>query len=248
MLRKRVIPILQLDRDELVKSTRFKKHKYVGDPINAVRIFNEIQVDEIILIDVFKSKYNKSINYQTIKDIADECRMPFTYGGGIKNLNQVEKLFSIGVEKISINTSALKNPQFIKILSDIYGSQSIVVSIDIKENIFGKKKIFDSSNSKILNLNINDQIKKYIDLGAGEILINNVNKDGTLSGFDFSILDVIDTKINVPIILNGGINSYDQINKILKNENIDAVGVGALFIYYGPHNAVLISYIPENER
>ena len=140
MLRKRIIPILQLKDDELVKSTKFKNHKYVGDPINAVRIFNEIQVDEIILLDIFKSKRKDQINFNIIEDLADECRMPFTYGGGINSLRQVEKLFSIGVEKISINNAALENPNFIKILSDNYGSQSIVVSIDIKENIFGKKK------------------------------------------------------------------------------------------------------------
>ena len=248
MLRKRIIPILQLNNDELVKSKKFKNHKYVGDPINVVRIFNEIQVDEIILLDVFKSKYNGNLNYQVIKDIADECRMPFTYGGGIKNLSQVEKLFSIGVEKISINSSALNEPNLIKILSNNYGSKSVVVSLDIKENFFGKKKIYNSKDNKYLNLNILDQIKKYIDLGAGEILINNVTKEGSLSGFDYSLLDLLKQKINIPIIVNGGINSYKEINEILKNDNVDAVGVGAFFIYYGPHNAVLISYIPENER
>ena len=141
MLRKRIIPLLQLNDDELIKSTQFNNHQYVGDPINAVKIFNEIKVDEIILIDVFKSKNKLDLNYDIIKDIADECRMPFTYGGGIKELNQVEKLFSIGVEKISINSAALENEKIIKTLSKIYGSQSIVVSIDIKDNFFGKKYI-----------------------------------------------------------------------------------------------------------
>ena len=248
MLRKRIIPILQLKDDELVKSTKFKNHKYVGDPINAVRIFNEIQVDEIILLDIFKSKRKDQINFNIIEDLADECRMPFTYGGGINSLRQVEKLFSIGVEKISINNTALENPNFIKILSDNYGSQSIVVSIDIKENIFGKKKIYNSSKNKMLDINISDQIEKYIELGAGEILINNVSREGSLKGFDFSILELLKDKINVPIIVNGGINSYRQINEILKKDNIDAVGVGAFFIYYGHHNAVLISYIPNDER
>ncbi len=248
MLRKRIIPILQLRDDELVKSEKFKNHKYIGDPINAVRIFNEIKVDEIILLDVFKSKNKKDLNYDIIKDIADECRMPFTYGGGINNLSQVEKLFSIGVEKISINSSAIQDSNFIKILSDNYGSQSIVVSLDIKENIFRKKKLYNSSTNKYLNLNILEQIKKYIDLGAGEILINNVSREGSLSGFDLSILDLLNEKITVPIIVNGGINSYEEIKKILNNHKIDAVGVGALFIYYGPHKAVLISYIPDNAR
>ena len=143
MLKKRVIPILQLNDDELVKSIKYKNHKYVGDPINVVRIFNEIQVDEIILLDVFQSKKSLDLNYEIIKDIADECRMPFTYGGGIKNLDQVEKLFSLGVEKISINTSALENHEFIKTLSKVFGSQSIVVSVDIKKDFFGKRKLYN---------------------------------------------------------------------------------------------------------
>ena len=248
MLKKRVIPILQLNDDELVKSIKYKNHKYVGDPINAVRIFNEIQVDEIILLDVFRSKKSLELNYEIIKDIADECRMPFTYGGGIKNLDQVEKLFSLGVEKISINTSALENYEFIKTLSKVYGSQSVVVSIDIKKDFFGKRKLYNWKKSKMLSKDIIDQIKKYIEYGAGEILINDVSNEGSLSGFDFSMLEIIEKKINVPIIVNGGINSYEQINQILQNENIDAVGVGAFFIYYGPHRAVLISYIPEDKR
>jgi len=248
MLKKRIIPILQLNDDELVKSIKYKNHKYVGDPINAVRIFNEIQVDEIILLDVFQSKKSLDLNYEIIKDIADECRMPFTYGGGIKNLDQVEKLFSLGVEKISINTSALENHEFIKTLSKVFGSQSIVVSLDIKKDFFGKRKLYNWKKNKMLSEDIVDQIKKYTEYGAGEILINDVSNEGTLSGFDFSMLEVIEKKINVPIIVNGGINSYEQINKILQNDNIDAVGVGAFFIYYGPHRAVLISYIPEEER
>ena len=248
MLRKRVIPILQLNDDELIKSKKFKHHKYVGDPINAVRIFNEIQVDEIILLDVFKSKNKNDISYDIIKDIADECRMPFTYGGGIKNLGQVEKLFDLGVEKISLNSSVLKNYEIIKDLSKIYGNQSIIVSVDIKRNLMGKKKLYDWSKNKILKLDIIEHIKKCIDYGAGEILINDVNSEGTLNGFDFSVFDLLKDQFKVPIIFNGGINSYNQIKEILSNDEVDAVGVGALFIYYGTHRAVLISYIPENAR
>ena len=187
MLKKRVIPILQLNNDELVKSIKYKNHKYVGDPINAVRIFNEIQVDEIILLDVFQSKKSLDLNYEIIKDIADECRMPFTYGGGIKNIDQVEKLFSLGVEKISINTSALENHEFIKTLSKVFGSQSIVVSLDIKKDFFGKRKLYNWKKNKMLSEDIVDQIKKYTEYGAGEILINDVSNEGTLSGFDFGV-------------------------------------------------------------
>ena len=248
MLRKRIIPILQLDNDELIKSKKFQSHKYVGDPINAVRIFNEIQVDEIILLDVFKSKNKNDINYKIIKDIADECRMPFTYGGGINNLNQVKTLFSLGVEKISLNSSVFDNYELIKKLSDIYGSQSIIISVDICTDNQGYKKLYNWTKKNFLNIDINDHIYKCIENGAGEILINDVSKEGTLEGFDFKVLNLLNENIKVPVIVNGGINSYKQIKEILKYENIDAVGVGALFIYYGPYNAVLISYMPENER
>ena len=248
MLRKRIIPILQLDNDELIKSKKFQSHQYVGDPINAVRIFNEIEVDEIILLDVFKSKNKNDINYKIIKDIADECRMPFTYGGGINNLNQVKTLFSLGVEKISLNSSVFDNYELIKKLSDIYGSQSIIISVDICTDNQGYKKLYNWTKKNFLNIDINDHIYKCIENGAGEILINDVSKEGTLEGFDFKVLNLLNENIKVPVIVNGGINSYKQIKEILKYENIDAVGVGALFIYYGPYNAVLISYMPENER
>mgnify|MGYP001176250279 CR=1 FL=1 len=248
MLKKRVIPILQLKDDELVKSMKFQKHKYVGDPINAVRIFNEIKVDEIIILDVFKSKTNNDLNYELIKDIADECRMPFTYGGGIKNIKQVEKLFELGVEKISINNSFLKDYKLINDLSKIFGSQSIITSIDINRDIFGKNFIYSWINKENLKININDHINNCINNGAGEILINVVQNEGTLNGFDFSILDIIAKSFEVPVIVNGGINSYEEIRKILTIDKVDAVGIGAFFIYYGPHKAVLISYIPENER
>ena len=248
MLRKRIIPILQLDNDELIKSKKFQSHQYVGDQINAVRIFNEIEVDEIILLDVFKSKNKNDINYKIIKDIADECRMPFTYGGGINNLNQVKTLFSLGVEKISLNSSVFDNYELIKKLSDIYGSQSIIISVDICTDNQGYKKLYNWTKKNFLNIDINDHIYKCIENGAGEILINDVSKEGTLEGFDFKVLNLLNENIKVPVIVNGGINSYKQIKEILKYENIDAVGVGALFIYYGPYNAVLISYMPENER
>ena len=246
MLRKNYTDIAA-NNDELIKS-KFKSHQYVGDPINAVRIFNEIQENEIILLDVFNSKKNTDLNYKIIKDIADECRMPFTYGGGIKNLDQVENLFSLGVEKICLNTSILHDYEIIKKLSKVYGSQSIIISIDIYTNSSGEKKLYNWSENKVLDKNINDHILKSIESGAGEILINDVDKEGTLEGFDFDILKFINKNINVPIIVNGGVNSYKQIKEILKNDNVDAVGVGALFIYYGPFNAVLISYMPVDVR
>lgn len=248
MLKKRIIPILQIINDKLVKSLRYKNPSYIGDPINAVKIFNEKKVDEIIIIDINRSKKKSDLNYSIIKDLADECRMPFAYGGGISSISQVEKLFSIGVEKIILNSSVLHKYELINSLSKNYGSQSVVVAVDINKNFFKKNKLFDWLNKKNLKKNIDTHIKNCVNSGAGEIMINCVQNEGTQKGFDFTIINDLNFDLSVPIIVNGGINSNDEIKKILKINTIDAVAVGAKFIYYGPHNAVLISYIEEHER
>ena len=204
MLRKRVIPILQIIDEKLVKSTKFKNHKYVGDPLNAVRIFNQKEVDEIIVIDV--ESYQK---------------------------------------KITINTNVFTNYKFINEIAKNFGSQSIVISIDINIDIFNNKKIYYWRENKNLNLSINQHVKNCIDNGAGEILYNFVYREGTLQGFDFQSLDIINEDINIPVIVNGGINSHEEIKEILNKKKIDACAIGALFIYYGPYNAVLISYLEE---
>ena len=246
MLKKRIIPILQIIDEKLVKSTKFKNHKYVGDPLNAVRIFNQKEVDEIIVIDVdnYQDK-KKKINFDFINDLASECRMPFSYGGGISKISDVEKLFNLGVEKITINTNVFKNYDLINEIAKNFGSQSVVISIDINTDIFKKKKIYNWREKKNLNLSINQHVKNCIDNGAGEILYNFVYREGTLQGFDFKGLDIIDEDINIPVIVNGGINSNKEIKKILSKKKIDACAVGALFIYYGPYNAVLISYVED---
>lgn len=243
MLKKRVIPILQINNDELVKSKTFCKHKYIGDPINAVRIFNQKEVDEIIIVDVFRSlKKSDDLNYNIIRDLADECRMPFSYGGGIKNIDQVKKLFQLGIEKIILGSGVIDNFKLIEDIAKNFGSQSVLISVDINKNFFNKKKIYNWVRKKNINYNIKEYISKCISSGAGELIINCVYKEGTLSGFDFSILDLIDPNIDIPVIVNGGTNSTNQINEVLRNSKVDGIAVGAFFVFYGPHNAVLISY------
>ena len=246
MLRKRVIPILQVINEKLVKSYKYKNHKYVGDPLNAVRIFNQKEVDEIVVIDVEDYPQNeKKIDFDFIKDLASECRMPFSYGGGISKLSDVEKLFNLGVEKIVINTHVYDNYNFIYQVAKNYGSQSIMLSVDINLDSQKNKKLYKWREAKIINLDIDNHISKCVEMGVGEILYNFVYREGTLNGFDFNALDLVNESIKVPVIVNGGVNSYDEINKLLKYKKVDACGVGALFIYYGPYNAVLISYLPD---
>jgi cyclase len=248
MLKKRVIPILLIKNNDLVKSIKYKNYKYVGDPLNVVKIFNEKEIDELIVLDVEKSKNNDELNYELIKNFASECYMPLTYGGGIKNLKQAEKLFSLGIEKILINSANFNNYQLIKNISEKFGSQSVIAAIDINKNLFNKFYLFDWVKRKKIQLDINTHIENCIINGAGELLINFVFNEGTLSGFDTQWLDFINCKISIPLIINGGINSMKNIEQCLQHERIDAIGVGAYFIYYGPHKAVLISYTSNKSQ
>ena len=242
MLRKRVIPILLIYDNRLLKGSKFKNHNYVGDPINIVKIFNEKYVDELLIYDI-NNNLDLSLNYQLLKKIAGECNMPLTYGGGIKNIQQVRELFALGIEKVSVNTSVLKDYNLIKNLSKTFGSQSIMVSVDIKKNFFGKKYIYNWRNQKFIkNIKINEHIKNCIENGAGEILINIVNNEGMLNGLDDTEIDFLEKNYKVPIIISGGINSTKNIDELLGSDVIDALGVGAYFIYHGPHKGVVISY------
>ena len=241
MIKPRIIPQLLLKNNQLVKTINFKSPKYVGDPINVIRIFNEKEVDEIILLDIDASLNNK-INFKFLEKIAGECFMPICYGGGIKTFDDAKTLFSLGFEKISLNQALFNNTELITKISRVFGAQSVVASINIKKNFFRKLVIFDYLNKKKLNINIIDLIKKSIMAGCGELLLNFVDNDGRLCGLDQK--NYIDLKLDdleIPVIISGGINSVENIEKIFSN-NITAVAAGAFFIYHGPHRAVLISY------
>ena len=242
MLRKRVIPTLLINDNRLLKGSEFKNHNYVGDPINIVKIFNEKYVDELLIYDI-NNNLDSSLNYHLLKNIAGECNMPLTYGGGIKNIQQVRELFTIGIEKVSINTNTLEDYNLIKNLSQTFGSQSIMVSIDIKKSFFGTKYIYNWRNKKLIkHLKINEHIENCIQNGAGEILINFVNNEGKLNGLNTREIDILGKNYKVPIIISGGINSIENIDKLLDIDVVDALGVGAYFIYHGPHKGVVISY------
>ena len=247
MLRKRIIPLLLIDNNKLVKTVSFKNPSYVGDPINTVKIFNEKKIDELVILDISSRKKGK-INFQLIEEIAGECRMPFSYGGGIDDEEQVEKLFSIGVEKIILNYSVFNDISIIKKFSKKYGSQSIVLSINLMPNLFGQYKVYNWINRKITNINLSTFLENCIDQGVGEIILTFVDKEGTLKGLDYEIFNKLNLNVDVPIILNGGINNHENIKILFKRCNIEAIAVGSFFVYYGPHKAVLISYPSEEEK
>lgn len=241
MLKNRVIPCLLLNDGRLVKTTKFKKEKYVGDPINAIRVFNEKEVDELILLDISATKSGVGPDFDLIKKIAGECFMPLCYGGGISSLEQAKKIFSSGVEKIAIQNGNSINISLIKEIVSEYGSQSLVASIDIKKNFFGKYKIFDYTNNRYKHGSWKEYILNLQSYGVGEILINVVNNDGIMKGMDLNIIEEASSILKVPLTAMGGVGCLDDIKKgVLAGAS--AIGVGSYFVFHGPHKAVLITY------
>lgn len=239
----RVIPCLLLQDGGLVKTQQFKKPKYVGDPINAVRIFNDKYVDELIFLDIDASRLNREPNYDLVARIAGECFMPLCYGGGVKTLDQAKRLVSLGVEKIAINSACIYQSDLVSELVNELGSQSVVAAVDVKRNFWGKPRVYDASLGKLTDIQPVDLIKKLVLSGVGEVLINDVNRDGTYNGYDIQLISSLTREINVPLIASGGANSIANIQAAFA-AGASAAAVGSLFVFYGPHRAVLINY-PE---
>lgn len=245
MIRNRYIPCLLLHEGGLVKSEKFKNYKYIGDPINAVKIFNDKEVDELIFLDIDASKRRRAPDYDMLYDLASECFMPFAYGGGITTLQQIEKLLKIGIEKVVINRSALYSNDLIKAAVNCFGSSTIVAAIDVKKNFFGKKLVFDHITRKTLDTSALELALRYCDLGVGEIFLNSVDLDGTFKGYDLSLVEEVSKSIPVPLIASGGASSVDNLLQAVQ-AGASASAAGSLFVFQGPHKAVLISY-PVNK-
>lgn len=241
MLKHRVIPCLLLKNGGLVKTQKFKDPKYVGDPINVIRIFNDKEVDELIVLDIEASKAHREPNYELIEQFAGECFMPLCYGGGISTVEQAKRLFSLGVEKVCIQTRALADLQLIRDIADRYGNQSIVVSVDIKKNLLASYRLYSSSSGKILDEPWRDFLNKVVTAGAGEIMLTAVDRDGTLSGMDLSLIRAATQSCPIPIIAAGGASTLSDLRAAV-DAGASAIAAGAMFIFYGPHRAVLITY------
>ncbi len=244
MKRIRVIPGLLMQNGGLVKSIKFKDHKYVGDPINAVKIFNEKGVDEIVILD--RTAGANGPNIARIKDIASEAFMPMGYGGGISNLDQIKQLISSGVEKVILNTHAYNNPNLVSEGARYVGSQSIVASIDIKRNLFGKYKVFIENGTRSTGVDPVEYAKRMVMLGAGEILLTSIDRDGTFLGYDDNLIHQVSAAVDVPVIASGGGASVLDFQKAVQS-GASAVAAGSMFVFQGPHRAVLISYPSQTE-
>jgi cyclase len=247
MLKVRVIPCLLLRNGGLVKSVNFKNHKYVGDPINAVKIFNDKEVDELMFIDIEATKQNRGPNYDLLSRISREAFMPLGYGGGVKSVDEVKKLTRLGIEKVSINSFSITNPDIITQAADVAGSQSIVASIDVKKDFWGKHKVYDYLKNKTTNL---DPVEFAVEMekkGAGEILLNSVDNEGTFKGYDIDLINKITSAVSIPVIASGGAGSINDFAKAINEGHASAVSAGSFFVFYGPHKAVLITY-PEKKE
>ncbi len=241
MIAKRIIPVLLLSKNGLVKSINFKDRKYIGDPINAVKIFNEKEIDEIILLDIDASRNNTPPQFELISQIGSEAFIPFAYGGGITSLAQVKKIMFAGAEKVILNNITINSPEFVKNIAEHIGSSSTVVSIDVKKNIWGKYKVYQHINRKVLEKDPIEYAQEMEYNGAGELFINSVDLDGTMKGYDLKLMDLICSKVNIPTVACGGAGQLSDIKDLFQSSNADAAA-GSMFVFHGKHKAVLINY------
>lgn len=247
MLQTRIIPCLQLIGDSLVKTVKFGNPGYIGDPVNTVRIFNELEVDELCFLDIRATKERRPPPIEILEQISNEAFMPMSYGGGINTFAQAKKILSIGFEKIVINSAAVKNPSLISEIADYFGSQAVVASIDVKKNLLGKYHAFINDGTEKISTDPVAWASELERLGAGEILLTSMDRDGTWSGFDVTITEKITQVLTIPVIANGGAGSVEHIGDIVKNGNASAVALGSFVVYQKKGMGVLINF-PDSEK
>lgn len=242
MKRARVIPCLLISNGALVKTIKFENPKYIGDPLNAIRIFSEKNVDELVLLDISASRSGVGPNYDLISRVASECFMPLAYGGGITTLDQARRLIRCGVEKIILNSFNYESYSLITEIVKVFGSQAVVGSVDVKKNFLGKQKLFCSSTKKQPKVSLRQHIKNLEEAGVGELLINSVDNDGVMGGYDLCLVKKIVESVRLPVIACGGAGNVDDLVKAIKLAGASGAAAGSLFIFKGKLKAVLINY------
>lgn len=246
MLKHRVIPCLLLGHGGLVKTRRFSEPKYVGDPINAIRIFNDKEVDELMVLDILASRESSEPDYDLIEQFAGECFSPLCYGGGIRSVEQARRLFLLGIEKICVQSAAFDRPAFISDLAEKFGVQSVVASIDVKRDWLGRPALYMSRMGTTVAADWLQFLDEIVRRGAGEIVLNSVDRDGTMSGYDLDIVQQAARRVQVPVIALGGAGKLEHFKQAI-DAGASAAAAGSMFVFQGPHRAVLISYPPYVE-
>jgi len=248
MFRPRVIPVLLLKNNGLAKSVNFKDHRYIGDPINAVKLFNNFKADELVFLDIYASKEKRLVSLDFVKKVGEEANMPFAVGGGITSLNDIKAVLNAGAEKVVINASAVQNPSFIKEAANTFGSSTIAVCMDVKKKFLSKeKKVFTINGSKASVFSPVDFAKKMEELGAGEIIVQSVEKDGTMSGYDLELIKQVSGAVTIPVVALGGAGTLAHLKQAVIESNASAVAAGSMFVYHGPRRAVLVNYPSRQE-
>lgn len=248
MLRPRIIPSLLIHENGLVKTVNFKNPKYVGDPINAVKIFNEKAVDELAIFDIDATVLGKEPNYSLIERLASQSMMPLCYGGGVKTVEQAQRIFSLGIEKIALSSAVLHNPKLITEISERVGAQSVIVVLDVKKKLLGGYEVYTHNGKKATGINPFKFVEEAQKLGAGEIVINSIDKDGVMKGYDLDLIAKVREKISLPMTVLGGAGSLQDIEKVIDQHGVIGVAAGSLFVFKGPYKAVLINYPTQLEK
>ena len=247
MYRPRIIPVLLLQNKGLVKSVKFKDYRYIGDPINAVRIFNDLKADELAFIDILATKEKRTISIDFVKDVGEEANMPFSVGGGIRTLEDIRKIIEAGAEKVILNTIAGENPDFVTKASEAFGSSTITVCIDVKKDLFGKEKVRIRAGTKSVNNDPVQYARQMEERGAGEIIIQSIDRDGTMTGYDTSLIKKIADAVSIPVVSLGGAGKWEDLINLNSLVSLNGLAAGSLFIYHGERNAVLVNYPERHE-
>ncbi|PWF22171.1 AglZ/HisF2 family acetamidino modification protein [Corticimicrobacter populi] len=245
MYRTRIIPCLLLRGNGLVKTRKFKDPVYIGDPVNAVRIFSEKEVDEIVVLDIDASRDGRAPNYELIAEMAGEAFMPMAYGGGVRTLDQIRKLIRSGIEKVVINTAAVESTDVIRAAADIFGSQAVVGAVDVRKTLLGGYRVVTKSATSEARVGLDEHIRNLAEAGAGEIFINSVDRDGMMAGYDIALIRNVTQKVNTPVVACGGAGTEEHLREAVREGGASAVAAGSMFVFHGKHRAVLINY-PKN--
>ena len=246
MIRTRVIPVLLLKDSGLVKTTKFKDPVYIGDPINAVRIFNDKEVDELTILDIEATKQKRGPQFELLQEIVSECFIPLCYGGGVTEFSQIERLFSLGIEKVSLNSILTEKPSLLSEAAKVYGSQSLIASIDYKKNFFGKFKVVAKCGEKTMDWDPVEFARQMEQMGAGEIVLNSIDRDGTGSGYDLDMISKVSHSVSVPVVAVGGAANIQDIKKAA-DAGASAAAAGSLFVFHGKLKGVLINYPSQDQ-
>lgn len=249
MLRSRITPCLLVHKKGLVKTVGFKDPKYVGDPINAVKIFNEKEVDELIVLDIDASVEGRGPDFELIRNLAVECRMPFCYGGGVTTVQEAKKIINLGAEKVALSSAAIQNFDILFQIGQAVGIQSVVVVLDVKKKIFpGGYEIFIHNGKKATGIKLQEFLQRLDKIGVGEIVINSIDRDGKMEGYDLALIDMVRELTEVPITVLGGAGSINDIKELITRYKIIGAAAGSLFVFKGKYRAVLISYPNSSEK